>query len=194
MQTVIAHGRRSIRGIAVECLQHVRLWPVGRGHVRALPHLCGPRTAPGGLFVRESRYAEARTSTSAVAAAVCVGVSSPPLCRTCHDVRSSASWSTKSVSRRQQSVSTYTRHAVPLCTRAKMVGTEGLGSQARQAKRPPQGQGRRRAQARGHSAAHVGRWNRVQLVDEQDSRVARIRRSQGVPRHGGKSRPCRERW
>jgi hypothetical protein len=32
-----------------------------------------PETAPGGLFVRESRYAEARTSTSAVAAAVCVG-------------------------------------------------------------------------------------------------------------------------
>jgi hypothetical protein len=31
-----------------------------------------PETAPGGLFVRESRYAEARTSTSAVAAAVCV--------------------------------------------------------------------------------------------------------------------------
>ena len=32
-----------------------------------------PETAPGGLFVGESRYAEARTSTSAVAAAVCVG-------------------------------------------------------------------------------------------------------------------------
>jgi hypothetical protein len=32
-----------------------------------------PEAAPGGLFVRGSRYAEARTSTSAVAAAVCFG-------------------------------------------------------------------------------------------------------------------------
>jgi hypothetical protein len=36
-------------------------------------------TAPGGLFVRESRYAEARTSTSAVGAALCVY-------RMCHNV------------------------------------------------------------------------------------------------------------
>jgi hypothetical protein len=32
-----------------------------------------PETAPGRLFVGEGRYAEARTSTSAVAAAVSVG-------------------------------------------------------------------------------------------------------------------------
>ncbi len=32
-----------------------------------------PETAPGGLFVRGSRYTEARTSTSAVTAAVCIG-------------------------------------------------------------------------------------------------------------------------
>src|SRR6478672_4588899 len=66
-----------------------------------------------------------------------------------------------------------------------MVGTEGLGSQAHQAKRPPQGQGRRRAQARGYSAPHVDRRNGVQLVDEEGCRVA-------IPRHGGKSRPCRD--
>ena len=50
----------------------------------------------------------------------------------------------------------------------------------------PQGQGRRRAQARGHSAPHVDGWNRVQLVDEQDFRVARIRRSQGSRDTAGK--------
>ena len=32
-----------------------------------------PEAAPGELFVGGSRYAEAQTSTSAVAAAVCVG-------------------------------------------------------------------------------------------------------------------------
>jgi hypothetical protein len=32
-----------------------------------------PEAAPGELFVGESRYAETRTSTSAVTAAVCVG-------------------------------------------------------------------------------------------------------------------------
>ncbi len=40
-----------------------------------------PETAPGGLFVRGSRYAEARTSTSAVTAAVCIGgISTSLLC------------------------------------------------------------------------------------------------------------------
>ena len=39
------------------------------------PHLtaAAPEAAPGALFVEESRYAEARTSTSAVVAAVCFG-------------------------------------------------------------------------------------------------------------------------
>jgi hypothetical protein len=32
-----------------------------------------PEAAPGALFAEERRYAEAQTSTSAVAAAVCVG-------------------------------------------------------------------------------------------------------------------------
>ena len=119
-------------------------------------------------------------------------VSSPPLRRTCHDVRSSASWSTKSVSRRQQSVSTYTRHAVPLCTRAKMVGTEGLGSQARQAKRPPQGQGRRRAQARGHPAPHVGGGDRIHVVEKGGCCLASTTKILRCPRRRGKRRPCRD--
>src|SRR5580704_8731367 len=76
--------------------------------------------------------------------------------------------------------------------RAEMVGAEGLGSQAHQAKRPPQGQGRRRAEASGHSAPHVDRWNRVQLVDEKGCRGARIRRSRGSRDTAGKSRPCRD--
>ena len=79
--------------------------------------------------------------------------------------------------------------------RAERDGAEGLGSQAHQAKRPRQGQGRRRAEARGHSAPHVDRRDRVQLVDEEGCRVARIgdHKVQGsrFPRHGGKSRPCR---
>src|SRR5580700_6890245 len=71
-----------------------------------------------------------------------------------------------------------------------MVGTEGLGGQAHQAKRPPQGQGRRRAQARGYFAPHVDRWDRVQLVDEEGCRVARIRRSQGSRDTAGKVVPA----
>src|SRR6516225_3164542 len=71
-----------------------------------------------------------------------------------------------------------------------MVGTKGLGSQAHQAKRPPQGQGRRRAQARGYSAPHVDRRNGVQLVDEEGGRAARIRRSQGSRDTAGKVVPA----
>jgi hypothetical protein len=39
------------------------------------PHLTAatPEAAPGALFVKESRYAEVRTSTSTVAAAICIG-------------------------------------------------------------------------------------------------------------------------
>src|SRR6476659_67037 len=71
-----------------------------------------------------------------------------------------------------------------------MVGTEGLGSQAHQAKQPPQGQGRRRAQACGYSAPHVDRRNGVQLVDEEGCRGARIRRSQGSRDTAGKVVPA----
>src|SRR5258708_32631930 len=52
-----------------------------------------------------------------------------------------------------------------------MVGAKGLGDEARQAKWAPQGQSRRGAQARGHSAPHVDRRNRVQLVEEGGCRV-----------------------
>src|SRR6185295_12316299 len=58
-----------------------------------------------------------------------------------------------------------------------MVRREGLGSEARQAQRTPQGQSRGRAQARGHSASHVDRRNRVQLVEEGDCRLARALQS-----------------
>src|SRR6476660_8032371 len=59
-----------------------------------------------------------------------------------------------------------------------MVRREGLGSEARQAQRAPQGQGRGRAQARSHSALHVDRRDRVQLVEEGDCCLAsRMRRS-----------------
>ena len=54
-----------------------------------------PETAPGGLFVRESRYAEARTSTSAVVAAACVGGAISTSLSHVPDVRSSASWPTE---------------------------------------------------------------------------------------------------
>src|SRR5262249_9324540 len=55
--------------------------------------------------------------------------------------------------------------------RAEMVGIKGLGDEARQAKWAPKGHSRRRAQARGHSAPHVDRRNRVQLVEEGARRV-----------------------
>src|SRR6266566_4815898 len=54
-----------------------------------------------------------------------------------------------------------------------MVGAKGLGDEARQAKRAPKGQSRRCAQARGHSASHVDRRDRVQLVEEGNCCIAR---------------------
>jgi transposase len=58
-----------------------------------------------------------------------------------------------------------------------------------------QGQGRRRAQARGYFAPHVDRRNRVQLVDEEDCRVARIRRLRDpATRREKSSLPGRWRW
>jgi hypothetical protein len=69
MQTVIAHGRHSARGIAVDMFGSS---PSGGAMSGPCLTDAAPETAPGGLFVRESRYAEARTSTSAVVAAVCV--------------------------------------------------------------------------------------------------------------------------
>ena len=73
---------------------------------------------------------------------------------------------------------------------AEMVSAEGLGDEARQAHWAPQGQDRCRAKARGHSASHVGRWDRVQLVDEEGRRVATIRRSQGSRDTAGKDVPA----
>src|SRR5256886_17343985 len=73
-----------------------------------------------------------------------------------------------------------------------MVGAKGLGDEARQAKWAPKGQSRRRAQARGHSAPHVDRRNRVQLVEEGSCRVT-SKRDHRVPaeRRGKKAPPGR---
>src|SRR5580692_8189441 len=60
-----------------------------------------------------------------------------------------------------------------LLTRVPKWWAQGLGSQAHQAKRPPQGQGRCRTEARGHSAPHVDRRNRLQLVGEKGRRGTR---------------------
>ena len=60
----------------------------------------------------------------------------------------------------------------------KWSAVKAWGGEARQAQRAPQGQGRGRAQARSHSASHVGRRDRVQLVEEGDCCLAgRILRS-----------------
>src|SRR5207245_1215334 len=72
-----------------------------------------------------------------------------------------------------------------------MVGAKGLGDEARQAKWAPKGQSRRRAQVRGHSAPHVDRRNRVQLVEEGGCRATSITIT-GFPQHSGKRRPCRD--
>src|SRR3954452_4603859 len=79
-----------------------------------------------------------------------------------------------------------------------MVGAEGLGDEASQAKWAPKGHSRRRAQARGHSAPYVDRPNRVQLVEEggcrvtsnnetkgYDCRAAHLRETDRVAGHGG---------
>jgi len=49
-------------------------------------------------------------------------------------------------------------------SRAEMVEAEGVGPQARQAHRDEKGQGRRRPQARSHSASHVDRRHRLPMV------------------------------
>jgi len=64
-----------------------------------------PETAPGGLFVGDKPLCGG-PNVNLSGGSLRAVVSSPPLYRTCHDVRSSASWPTKSVSRWQQSVST----------------------------------------------------------------------------------------
>src|SRR5262249_61179428 len=73
-----------------------------------------------------------------------------------------------------------------------MVGAEGLGDEARQATWAPKGRSRRRAQAGGHSAPHVDRPNRVQLVEEGGCRVTSDNEIKGFPQHGGKTCPCRD--
>jgi hypothetical protein len=72
----------------------------------------------------------------------------------------------------------------------EMVGAQGLGNEARQAKRTAQGQGCRRTQACCDPAPHVGRRHRVQLVNEEGCRVARTRRSQGSRNTAGKDVPA----
>src|SRR5262249_39486691 len=54
------------------------------------------------------------------------------------------------------------------------------------------GHGRRRAQARGHSAPYVGRGHRVHLVEEGGCRVTSDNEIKGFPQHGGKRRPRRD--
>src|SRR5260370_7492867 len=70
-----------------------------------------------------------------------------------------------------------------------MVGAKGLGDEARQAKWAPKGQSRRCAQARGHSASHVDRLNRVQLVEEGGCRVTSKRDHRVPAERRGKTTP-----
>ena len=110
MQTVIAHGRRSARVSQLKCLRHARR----EGPCRGLASLMRPqRPLPAGCswekaaMRRPERQPQRSLRQSASAAP------SPPLYRMCHDVRSSASWPTKSVSRRQQNVSTVSLRLTP---------------------------------------------------------------------------------
>src|SRR5262249_41058432 len=76
--------------------------------------------------------------------------------------------------------------------RAEMVGAKGLGHEARQAKWAPKGHSRRRAQAGGHSAPHVDRPNRVQLVEQGGCRVTSNHDTKGFLQHGGEKSPLRD--
>src|SRR4051794_10827773 len=73
-----------------------------------------------------------------------------------------------------------------------MVGAKGLGDEARQAQWAPKGQGRCRSQAGGHSAPHVDRPNRVQLVEEGGCRVTSNNETKGFLQYSGKRCPCRD--
>src|SRR5215510_15102706 len=72
------------------------------------------------------------------------------------------------------------------------AGAKGLGHEARQAKWAPKGHSRRRAQAGGHSAPHVDRPNRVQLVEGGGCRVTSNNETKGFLQYGGKRCPCRD--
>src|SRR6516162_3956734 len=74
----------------------------------------------------------------------------------------------------------------------KWSALKAWGDETRQAKWAPNGHSRRRAQARGHSAPHVDRPNRVQLVEEGGRRVTSNHEIKGFPHHSGKRRPCRD--
>src|SRR5262249_35919397 len=69
-----------------------------------------------------------------------------------------------------------------------MVSVKGLGHEVGQAKWASQGQGRRRAQARGHPASHVDRWNSVYLVEQGGRRVTNVDR---LPQKREKNVPAR---
>jgi hypothetical protein len=78
-----------------------------------------PETAPGGLFVGEKPLCGGpNVNLSGRCGSLRAVVSSPPLYRSCHDIRSSASWPTKiSVSPTTKRVNRIvTRHAAPFCT------------------------------------------------------------------------------
>jgi hypothetical protein len=79
--------------------------------------------------------------------------------------------------------------------RMRRLGVKSLGDEARQAKWAPKGHSRCRAQARGHSAPHVGRPNRVQLVEEGGCRLTSNNGIKGFPQRREKmSLPGRWRW
>jgi hypothetical protein len=58
----------------LRCSQHVRLWPVGRGHVGALPHCCGPqRPLPAGCSSEKAAMRRRERKPHRSLRAICVG-------------------------------------------------------------------------------------------------------------------------
>jgi transposase len=78
----------------------------------------------------------------------------------------------------------------------KWSALKALGDEARQEKWTAKGHSRRRTQARGHSAPHVDRSNRVQLVEEGGCRVTSNNEIKGFLQHRREkmSLPGRWRW
>ena len=97
-------------GIAVE-MSAAR--PSGRAMSGPCLTDAAPETAPAGCSWEKAAMRRPERQPQRSLRQSASVVPSPPLYRMCHDVRSSASWPTKSVSRRQQNVSTVSLRLTP---------------------------------------------------------------------------------
>ena len=127
MQTVIAHGMRSDRGIAVEMSAARSALARRQGPCRGLASLMrSQRPLPAGCPCEKAAMRKPERQPQRSLRQLASVVPSPPLYRTCHDVGSSASWPTEiSVSpttKRVNQIITHKPHPSAGCLRRAPPG------------------------------------------------------------------------